>query len=415
MKYPTKATIRLLLFLISGSCYAMVYDNRFMPLFQRLWIAPDDGRSHALVNLFAVTGSRAYNRMSDEVPLPEIFGRYDLRDLANAAVAVGLQNPFKTEWIGESVPYNLAGNMQGQGLDIQFQKAFNSYVSVGFSCMAMRLHSWYDFSLKTQEVQDDLRKVSFTLKPGDVEELDELRRCIQQRLGFYGDHAHEYGIGDIDAYIRLGRYWSYVLKCTSVQAGVRCGLLVPTAERRNLHYPSWVPFGGDRHWGIYGALDAIFELKEDIKCGLYTRISKRFSRACCQRVPVSCEPDNFGALQTKVLLDPGATYVLSPFVDFECLRDGLGLRVFYTLTKHEADWWGVFNAPVAICTQNQIVRSSWGSDYFTVNVFYDFSKDRPDKAVYPIFTFCWDIPANVLVAETVAKTNKVSLGVEVSF
>ena len=70
MKYTKNFLCCLVLVLVTSSCFAMVYDNRFIPLFQRPWIAPDDGRSHALINVFACTASRAYNRMSEEVPLP---------------------------------------------------------------------------------------------------------------------------------------------------------------------------------------------------------------------------------------------------------------------------------------------------------------------------------------------------------
>jgi hypothetical protein len=48
---------------------------------------------------------------------------------------------------------------------------------------------------------------------------------------------------------------------------------------------------------------------------------------------MACEMDNYAALQTDVRIRPGTTFIISPYVDFECLRDGLGVRVFYVLTN----------------------------------------------------------------------------------
>jgi hypothetical protein len=397
-----------LLFLVSNSCFAMVYDNRYMPLMARPWIAPDDGRSHLSTNLFAVTASSAYDEMGNKVPLPALFGPFDLGKFATTMAKIGLGNPLKTEWQGEDIPWLMFGKFNGQGIDIEWQKFLFWHVWIGGSFMAMRLNSWYDFELKQDGWASGLRN-------SDKLELEAVRREVLQKAGFCGDHAHECGIGDIDLYLRLGNYWEYALKFRSIQAGGRIGLLIPTAKPRNIHYPASVPFGGDRHWGAYAAVDALFELREDLKVGIYLRASQRFSRVACQRVPVSCEPDNLGVFQGPVDVEPGATLVAAPFISLECLRDGLGLRGSYTLTKHWRDTWNLWPSTQNPGLDGLCNRTSWGSDYFAVNIFYDFGKARPDCTIYPILTFCWDIPASVLVAQSVADTNRVSLGVEVAF
>lgn len=379
-----------------------------MPLMSRPWIAPDDGRSHVAANLFAVQATNAYNYYGDEVPLPEIFGSFDLAVMAKSLVALGYENPIKTEWQGRSIPWIAQGKFQGQGFDIEWQRYLGHHVSIGGSFMAMRLHSWYDSVLNEKEVK-------IALNPGDVSELEELRHTVLQRLGFCGDHARESGIGDIDVYLRFGNYWEYTCKFRSIQAGGRLGVLIPSAKPRNINYPASIPFGGNRHWGIYAAIDALFELKEDWKVGIYMRVNQRFSHIQCTRVPLSCEPDNFGALSASVDVDPGATAVFSPFVAFESLRDGFGVRLFYTLTKHWRDEWSMWSSRHDPSLGQLCNRTSWGSDYVSANVFYDFGKVKPDVTAYPILTFCWDIPVSVLIANTVAKTNRVSLGVEVAF
>lgn len=405
-------TTVLFLMAIVRSCGAMVYDNRFMPLYQRLWIAPDDGRSHAAFNFFIVTGTMAYNQLGQEVPLPQIFGDYDLGKLATGMTKIGCCNPLKSEWQGANIPWFVLGKLEGQAIELEYQQSLHTYVSLGASVMIMRLNSWFDFILKPRN------EVTLDLTANDIAELDDARRYVHQSLGLCGDHSCQIGFGDTDLYIRVGNYWDYVLKFRSIQAGARFGFLIPTSDRRNLSYPSWIPFGGNGHWGIYGALDATFEIKEDWKCGCLLRLNKRFGRTQCERIPINCEPDVFGIVQAPVYVDPGATFIFSPFVAFESLRDGFGLRVFYTLIKHESDYWGVPKTSCAPCVINPgraCRRSAWGSDYFSANLFYDFGKDKPDCRIYPIITFCWDIPAALLMADSVAKTHRISLGVEVSF
>jgi hypothetical protein len=385
----------------------MVFDNRFMPLMQRPWIASDDGRSHVSTHLFGVRATRAYNSLGAEAPLPDMYGSFDLGKIAQGIVNLGFQNPIKTEWQGATIPWALEGKLQGQGIDLEWQKAITQYISIGGSFLVLRLSSWYNFVLNEKDC---------TLHPraSEVQELEDLRLSILRQIGICGDCSVQHGFGDTDLYVRVGNYWEYACKFRSIQVGGRLGLLIPTGKHQNIHYPSSIPFGGNGHWGIYGAADALFELKEDWKVGLYLRINQRFARTQCHRVPTECEMDNYAALQTDVRVRPGTTFVFSPYVDFECLRDGLGVRVFYVLTKHWADRW-------SICQQDEkkykdfIKRTEWGSDYFSVNVFYDFGKVKPNRTVYPILTFCWDIPQSVLIANAVAKTDRISLGVEVAF
>ncbi len=397
--------------LVSCSSVAMVFDNRFLPLFQRPWIAPDNGRSFVSSTVFAVTTSTAYDRFSQECPLPRIFGEYDLGMLALAMVDLGYPDPFKTEWQGARIPWFVNGKFQGQGVDICWQQQLSRHVAIGASFMAMRLVSWYDFSLKGRS------DVDLVLKPNDQAELERARLCIHEKLGLCSDVARQRGIGDIDAYVRFGGHWDYCHKFRTIQSGLRLGILMPTARARDVHYPSWIPLGGDGHWGLYAMIDALFELKEDIKVGCLMRASKRWARTLCRRVPVRCEPTIFGALETPVSINPGATLVAAPHCTFECLRDGLGLRVMYTLVKHFEDAWIVQRpqtAPFHTCSLES--TTEWASEYFSLNIFYDISKIRTEaRALCPIVSFCWDIPFAMWVSNNSAKTNRVSLGVELSF
>jgi hypothetical protein len=388
----------------------MVFDNRFMPLMSRPWIAPDDGRTHISTNAFVVRATNAYNKNGEEGPMSEIWGPFDLGECARNWAKLSHTNPLRTEWQGAIIPLLADGKFYGAGIDIEWQKFLFWHVWIGGSFMAMQLNSWYEFMLDEKNAGQNVSQLKIY-----AQDLDEMRREVMTKTCLCGAHAHEHGIGDIDLYIRLGNYWEYTCKFRSIQAGGRVGLLIPTAKPRNIYFPSAIPFGGDRHWGIYGAIDATFELKEDFKVGIFARANQRFSRVVCTRIPLGCEAENMAAMEGDVDIEPGATLIVSPFATFECLRDGFGARIAYTLTKHWPDTWHFWDAPRYVNLEKMRDRTSWGSDYFSINVFYDFGKAKPDWAVYPILTFCWDIPASVLIANSVAKTDRVSLGVEVAF
>jgi hypothetical protein len=381
----------------------MVFDNRFMPLMQCPWVAPDDGRSHFSTHVFGVRARSAYNKLGAEVPLPDIYGSFDLGKIVRAMVSIGCQNPIKSEWRDADIPWLMEGKLQGMGIDFEWQKSITPYISIGGSFLVLKLNSWYNFAFNEKDC-------ILHPKASEVQELEDSRRSVLQQIGIYGDFSTQRGVGDIDLYVRAGKYWEYTCKFRSIQVGGRLGLLIPTGERQNIHYPSSVPFGGNGHWGIYGAVDTLFELKQDWKVGLYVRLNERFPRTQCYRVPANSEMMNYGAVQASVKVSPRPTIVVSPYVDFECLREGLGVRLFYVLTKHWADEWRQGNKD-----QKKIEQTSWGSDYFSVNILYDFGKVRPNCAIYPIMTFCWDIPWYVFIADKVAKTDRISLGVEVAF
>ncbi len=411
---------KLLFFLLSISAlcnirhlHSAIVDNRWLPLIWRPFITEDDRPSHIRPEFFALTGKRAYDNHKDEILLPAIYGSYDQGDLARAMVKLGYPNPLKPEWQGASIPWRIGGKLQGQGFTFSYQQSITNWLSVGFYSYLLHLESWHEFFL-------DMDKISLRLQAGDLLELDEIRRSMHSQIGLCGDHAHHTGIGDVDIYLKLGHSWNYALKFKRIDAGLRLGVLCPAACQRNSHYPASIPFGGEKQWGVYGALEAEFELKEDWKAGLFAWVGKRINCSGLQqrRIPLCCEPQPYGAACGPVSISQGVTCALSPYFSLENLRDGFGLRAQYTLRYHAQDTWasalGVSNFPK--CSLNVLEqvnkRSSWGSDYFSVSAFYDFGKINMDRAQYPIVSLSWDIPAAVFVADSSAKTQQIALGIE---
>lgn len=405
--------IRIFFLSIISICFlharlqAMVYDNRFFPLIKQPFLIVDGRPSHGSSNLFILTGSKAIGTVEDEIGIPELFGKFDLKQISSAVSALGLPNPLRSELRGLSFPYSVQGVLQAQGLAFAYEQATFDWLKLGLNWFFMNSSSRQEFFLDTARLFPGVSAI----------ELDEARRTMFQELGLFQANAQQFGLSDLDVYARFGYQWCYVLKFRRIDAGARLGMLVPTGVTTQLNSPASVPFGGNGFWGMYGQIDAEFELREDLTAGLYTRLSKRFTKTKVQRLPIDGEPQIFGASCGPVTITPGLTFVFSPYVCLENLRAGMGVRLLYTLTKHWADCWkngsNTQGIPVTLGEVNTL--NEWKSDYVTLNVFYDFGKVKECRALNPIIFFTWDIPSLLFASERSATTHRISLGVELNF
>src|SRR3990167_3949314 len=398
---------------VSSSC-AMVFDNQFFPLLQKPFVTVEGRFSHFAPSFFVTTASSAFGKNEEEIGLPEIYGTldqqqnvFDLGVLAKAIDTAQKPNPI-ADLIGAKIPYKLDGKIQAQGLAFAYrQSLYKDIIAVGVDFFFMRVNSRQDFFLNKNNASASITDLG-------ERELDEARRKAFDTLCLLKNCSDQVGIGDVDAYFRIGKVWDYTLKFKKIDAGLRGGILIPSGQERELNSPASVPFGGDGHWGVYGAIDAEFELKEDMKAGFLVRVSKRFANTRTRRVTVEGEPYIFGALIDSFEVNPGPTFVFSPYVALEHIRKGLGARINYTLTKHFKDTWtDKRNKPsdnkklVPVKLSEIEALSSWGSDYFTLNVFYDFGKVKVKRQFEPIVMVAWDIPSMIFVSERIPKTHKV--------
>lgn len=395
-------------------CFAMIFDNRFFPFIQKPYITVDGRSSYATIDFFLTEANSAIGKDKRDVGIPELYGPYDQGELAQAFVAAGMPNPLKSEWQGKKIPWRLEGKIKSQGSTFSYRQKVSGPFYVGLDGYFMRLDSWQEFFL-TKDAKNNL-----SLTPSDIIELDDTRRAMHSAIGLYGNHAQDSGMGDLELYFRIGKEFEYELRCRRIRPGINSGIIFPVSPKRNVSYPSSVPFGGDGHWGWYISGDVEFELKEDLKSGVLLRLNNRFARTLIKRLPIKNEPAIFGLYVGPVRIKPGVTFIFSPYVSMENIRDGLGIQVQYTLTTHDDDCYRDIRSEqeriaCPLNLKNVYELSSWGSDYFSLNVFYDFGKVKVDRAFYPIVRFSWDIPASIFVAENVCKTNKVSLGIECNF
>lgn len=393
---------------VSFSSYAMVYDNQFIPLLRRTRVDIDGCTSFFAMDLFADTASSAYGPNEEQVGLPAIYGVFDQGELGLSMDRAGLPNPTRTDWQGFKALWDLNGKLQTQGIFFTLHKDITDWISFGASWMFMRANSRHEFHIGKHDLE---------LGRTDILTLDENRREMFEVLGLQENSSAQVGFGDVDFYLRVGHMWDYTLKFKRIDAGGSLGVLIPSGLKHNPNQPTSIPFGGNGHWGIYGALDGLFELKDDMKAGIYLRASKRFPKTQGQRMPAGCEPIIFGALCGPARINPGFTFVFNPYFVMENVRDGLGVGLYYNLTAHQKDKWSDERrdqrVPSVLGSATDYTK--WRSEYITLNVFYDFGKVKAFREFDPVLTFNWDVPVRFLVAENVFKTYRIALGVQFAF
>jgi len=400
----------IVVFISSSLSFSMVYDNRFFPLFQRPRIGVDGLPSSFAIDYTISTASKAFNDDEGEIGIPELFGNFDLSILGRGFEVVGKSNLIRSDLqaANSKLPFDMEGKIQSQRLAFSYYQRLVQWFSIGFSWFFMRVNSRQKFILGD---------TNLSLGPGDELEINDTRRCMFFDLGLRESHSAQLGFSDIDSFLRVGRLWEYTLKCRRIDAGLSLGLLIPTGVKQELNNPSSVPFGGNGHWGFYVSIDALFELREDLKVGMLLRVNKRLPRTQLHRMPAVGEPQIFGSIVGSARVNPGATVIFSPYFMLENLRKGLGIGLYYTLTSHQEDEWNDrrLDKVIPVNLKQVIDFSSWGSDYVTLNVFYDFGKEKVKRSIDPIISFRWNIPAMFFVSSRVVRTHEVALGIEFAF
>ena len=390
--------------------HAEIYDNRFIPIFapQQFFIA--DLPSSYEFEFVAITASQAFARDEKTVGIPEIFGIFDLNTLATSILEMTGESPLRSDLLGRELPFAVNGRIQGEGFEMRYYQTISKWWAFGCELLFLKTNSRQTFELDLEKARN--------LRPGDINEIEQSRRLAFEEIGIVYNNAAQHGIGDIDLFFRYGSTWDYILKCRKIWAGLSFGGFIPTGVKTNIHNAATIPYGGNGFGGVYVRGDALFELKEDIKAGFLLQISKRFARTVTARMPmVASEPYIFGPIVGAAHINPGPTLAFSPYVIFENMRGGLGAGVHYTLVSHWKDSWCDRRVnPQFPVNLSQVERTSkWGADYFTVDVFYDFGKQKTKYPIEPIVFFRWDVPSMLFVSHNVPKTNKVSLGVEIAY
>lgn len=406
---------------ITSLAGAMIYDNRYFPLIQYPWITVENRDSHVAGDFFVTTASRAADILERSIGVFELTGAFDLAQLAYSMELAGFQNPLPVRYRYQELPYTMDGKLQSQGFAFAWEHNLINRLSFGLLWLGMRSNSYIDFFLN--------QKVAADFSDSERAELDEIRRQALSTLGLACNHVHQGGFGDVEVYVRWFDHYTYCLKFRSIYYGLRAGGLLASGVTQNARQPASVPFGGNGFWGAYASADAEFELKEDWKIGLWLRISKRFAKTRIERMPVarppvagqkdpqSSEPQIFGVLEGPVRINPGVSEVFSAYTQWEGIREGLGVRLQYSLIHHHQDSWKDERVDQSVPSNLKPVeeQSQWGSEFVTLCAFYDFEKSATCVGHKPIVRVSWDIPFTLLVGRRYVHSYKVALGLEFNY
>ncbi len=407
--------------LVYASAQAMVYDNRYLPLLQKILVKKADARGQIMLQPFAWIGEHSFFEDFDSeqqgassnggnIPLFNINGLYSQTGLERALLYTGgisqtqLRSDFAQSY--RRFIWEMDGIIRGQGIGFTFYQPFTRYFSWGFNFFFAHLRTSLHLKPKTEDFG--------TISDGDFIDIINANNKLQDILQLNARSYSTVGISDIEWYVRCGIVEDYKFRMRHFDVGCNFGVLIPSAQKVNYFNPAAIPLGGNGHWGIFASLDGQFELKENLGVGLLLRLNKRFSQRTNRRMVQLEEPDNYGVLYGPSEVDPGVTVIFSPYGQLLRLRSGFGLQAQYTLVYHEHDDWKDLRRSGQPPANTEVLerRSEWASEYVNVAAIYDFSKDSKERTFKPIITCAVDVPVQFLITKRVAKTFGISLTVE---
>ena len=391
----------IILFLSVNMSFCMTFDNRFIPLYQKQYTKFPDYLSHLIVQPFASTADSSFNDIGELAPISAF------NDMVKIDKALKLSGKtsgslFRSDWRGlATVPWELFGLLETQGVAFLYHQSLGHHLAFGVSALFMHVGFHQQFRRELAGMQSSL-----PLQPeGDENELLALKQKMNNLIGVNPPQYSAFGFGDVDIYLRAGQRFDYLLKMRSIDVGGRIGVLIPSGLIADINNPASIPFGGNGFWGVYGAIDAEFELKRDMKVGALLRLNKRFTKTVQSRFPVLLEPTTYGINVGPLKIDPGFTFIIAPYFRLDGLREGLGLMAGYTFVKHQKDDITDVRCDKSVNAALGCVykRSSWIMEHVTVELRYDFGRFKECRGLSPIVSFAWDIPTNFLLQNVYQK------------
>ncbi len=408
----------LVLICIPTDVYSMVVDNRYFPWFTHPYNGTDHQHGCFTADPFFITGNSAWKikpgvrQVDQEAGYPNLQGSLDYYKLGQAFVIAGLENPIPADWQWLSdFPVDMPGSFQGQGITFSGYAPVSKHFGIGGSLLFLRLIAQANL-IPGANTRDKLNLAA----PGNMARFIELTDQFESMAGTQDGFSNESGVGDIDIYIRGFDVRDYIYFCRKFDRSVALGLLIPTGVQQSIHSIGSVPIGGNGFWGWYLSPMLEIELKEDWKLGVIARIEKRFAKTVFSRITVADESALLAPVVGNLYINPGTTFMLSPYFALEDIREGLGAVVQYTIIAHQSDEF-VDKREVQVPAArfiNMIRNSRWVSEYATVELLYDLSFGEP-WSYKPLFTLSLDAPVNLLGARGSAKTYRITLGLTVDF
>ncbi|MBP6870052.1 hypothetical protein KBC04_04165 [Candidatus Babeliales bacterium] len=406
----------ILLFISSSSLFGMVMDNRYFPWLAYVYNGSDHRHGCLRVDPFFITASSSFKVKptirDNDYGYPNLQGTLDYRQLAEALVLDGIENPIPAGWqYATPFPVDMPGSFEGQGVTFAGYVPLSDHIGIGGSIFFLRLAT----QANLVAAADTYEKLDLAIA-GNQARFNELSAAFESLVGTQDGYNNQSGVSDFELYIRGYDVREYIYWCRKMDRSLAVGLLIPTGVQASLHNIGSVPFGGNGFWGWYFSPAIEVELKEDWKIGFEWRIQKRFAKTVDHRICVAEESNVFAPVIGPVYINQGVTASMTPYVALGNIREGLGILFKYVYVVHEADYFKDMReeqVPIANF-MNMRANSRWAQEYITLELLYDLSF-KHDWAYRPMCTLLWDIPLNVLGARGSSKTTRVAVGLTVDF
>lgn len=412
----------LVLTLLSVLSASAVIDNRFVPVYPRVYRRTECKPSNVFISPVFMTAHQAQLLNGETGPIQTLYRPYNLSAVNASMLQVGIVNPnILTEWYAKAdLFFNNISHLRAEGFTFGYEQALGPNFSVG--AYGGLLSTVTSLSYRPSEV---LRKSMILCHDGSFflgRELgiEKAFYSVDQLLELKSGEASEIGFTDFEIYLRGAVVREYLFKCRRIDIGGRIGVATATGNTINPKQPASIPFGGNGHVGLFVQQDTEIELKQDIIFGWWIQGMFRFTRLQPQRFIVGAEPLNYGVVLGDANVKPGTTLAVSPYVALLDIQDGFGARAMYTYVKHWRDKiTGCCVRPLPQGTALDIgameALSQWSNEYITAELFYDLTA-RPHHRPYAprFFAQLW-IPVNIFASSNVVRTWEVFLGAEFNF
>ncbi len=440
----------LFLFISNSSVSASHNASRYFPFLERPAEYVIKGKSHVSPSLFYIKADTAFARGGGNTGVPELYGKYDLRDVIASLEKVqgaAFVNPIEEEkgpgdaWIDKSIKFRVNGKVKALGLILNYEQAFRirgqnlrwKGLSFGLSVPLMHVNTSDNFLFVEKDSDFQVQN----LLDGELDQLNRIRRKTHDELGIQGGDWIKSGVGDIDLHAGLNYNWDYKWLMRNIDLNFRLGTTIPTGANYDIDYPSSVSFMGNGHWSLYFDILPELELKQDWKIGLMLGAIYQFNNTRNLRLPVYQEPALFSALISNVKTDPGFSVKFSPYFTAENLTDGVDFHLRYTYLRHNNDKLidsranptvkSYLNQEIGTqmwegkeLTQDDISNNisgkenltRWRMNYVTLELVYDSREAGNDWILDPKVFLTYDYQFS---GNGSCKTHQLTLGIQANF
>lgn len=315
---------------------------------------------HFNVQVAFDTADGAYE---DAVGVLGVYQRFNLRDIAKSAdlcsreQGLGAYIPptLQTvpQWQGKNIVYNTQSSIRAQRLLLAYSdfislSNYADYISKdhvikhrlmkgGSFCfgISLPLISVQSSNLYQLERYSSVADIQRSLPEID-EKAERLRAELFKKIGLSSNVWDHAGLGDLEVYAGLESHTEYFLRLRTFDLGVLFGCLFPTGMQRDQNYPSSLPLGLSSASMTLQTFCNL-GLKDYLNVGLTTGLVITRPKKHEMRIPVYQEPAAYSPLVTEILVSPGLTTWLNPYLQIKNIANNLHVAMNYAWVWHGLD------------------------------------------------------------------------------